>query len=213
MAERVATLLGGLAPPGPCRHVSTASPVGWNSPSVIDQLQVSGQLRQIAPGIDYPATSVGAARTGRGNGGTITVARLRDELHTSRRHAEAILAAAGQGTRPHRPRETALGHSATGGLFGNVNRGPGCRQRPESGLSGSRLAKTASRSGSRTPFPSSHSARLGQSPVKGPERSASHARPARPGTHVVEDDAGRRCMVIFMGGIALSHAAIVGRDR
>ena len=101
MAEKVATLLGGLRAAGatPPRVDGIAGRLGI-PPTVIDQLRTGGQLRQIAPGIDYPA-DVWAALRARVEGfpGTITIARLRDELHTSRRHAEAILAAVSQ-TRP-----------------------------------------------------------------------------------------------------------------
>ena len=107
MAEKVSALLEGLRAAGaaPPRVDGIAGRLGI-PPTVIDQLRTGGQLRQIAPGIDYPADVWSAlrARVG-GLPGTITIARLRDELHTTRRHAEAILsAAAGQTTRPHRPR-------------------------------------------------------------------------------------------------------------
>jgi hypothetical protein len=63
-------------------------------PTVIDQLRAGGMLRQIAPGIDYPA-DVWSALLARvaGMSGSLSVARVRDELRTSRRHAEAILGA------------------------------------------------------------------------------------------------------------------------
>ncbi|MGI8998584.1 MAG: hypothetical protein ACR2GO_02610 [Candidatus Limnocylindria bacterium] len=109
MAEKVATLLAGLRAAGaePPRIDGIAARLGI-PPTVIDQLRTGGQLRQIAPGIDYPADVWSAlrARVG-GMPGTITIARLRDELRTSRRHAEAILAASHgpQATRPRfRPR-------------------------------------------------------------------------------------------------------------
>ena len=62
--------------------------------AVVDQLRSAGVLRQIAPGIDYPA-DVWSALHARVEemSGPMSVARLRDELRTSRRHAEAILAA------------------------------------------------------------------------------------------------------------------------
>ena len=106
MTEKVAALLGGLRAAGasPPRVDGIAARLGI-PPTVIDQLRTGGQLRQIAPGIDYPADVWSALRARvDGLGGTITIARLRDELHTTRRHAEAILAAAGQTARPHRPR-------------------------------------------------------------------------------------------------------------
>ena len=97
MAERVDRLLEGLrfARAEPPRVEGLAARLGI-PPPVIDQLRAGGVLRHIAPGIDYPADvwSTLLARVS-AMSGTRSVARLRDELHTSRRHAEAILAAAG----------------------------------------------------------------------------------------------------------------------
>jgi hypothetical protein len=106
MSEKVATLLTGLRAAGaePPRIEGIAGRLGI-PPPVIEQLRAGGQLRQIAPGIDYPADVWSALRVRvEGMGGTLTVARLRDELRTSRRHAEAILAAIGQRRRPPRRR-------------------------------------------------------------------------------------------------------------
>lgn len=98
MAERVDRLLEGLrsARAEPPRVDGLAGRLGI-PPTVIDQLRAGGVLRQIAPGIDYPADvwSSLLARVA-GMSGSLSVARVRDELHTSRRHAEAILAAAAQ---------------------------------------------------------------------------------------------------------------------
>jgi len=98
MAQRVDRLMEGLRSAGasPPRVDGLASRLGI-PPSVLGQLRAGGQLRQIAPGIDYPA-DVWSALQARIEGmrGPMSIARLRDELHTSRRHAEAILAA-----RPH----------------------------------------------------------------------------------------------------------------
>jgi hypothetical protein len=98
MAERVDRLMEGLRSAGasPPRVDGLAARLGI-PPSVLDQLRAGGQLRQIAPGIDYPA-DVWSALQARLESmrGPMSVARLRDDLHTSRRHAEAILAA-----RPH----------------------------------------------------------------------------------------------------------------
>jgi hypothetical protein len=95
MAERVDRLLEGLRSAGaePPRIDGLAGRLGI-PPTVIDQLRGSGMLRQIAPGIDYPA-DVWSALLARvaGMSGSLSVARVRDELRTSRRHAEAILAA------------------------------------------------------------------------------------------------------------------------
>ncbi|MBA2634833.1 MAG: hypothetical protein H0U86_17865 [Chloroflexi bacterium] len=107
MGERVALLMSGLrasraAPP---RVEGIAARLGI-PPAVIDQLRAGGQLRQIAPGIDYPAEVWSALRAKvESLPGAITLARVRDELHTSRRHAEAILAAVAQrAPPPRRPR-------------------------------------------------------------------------------------------------------------
>lgn len=103
MAERVERLLIGLREAGasPPRVEGPAARLGI-PPVVLDQLRSGGALRRVADGIDYPA-DVWAALAARVEEmrGTVTVARLRDELGTSRRHAEAILAAIG--TRPRRP--------------------------------------------------------------------------------------------------------------
>lgn len=97
-AGRVDRLLEGLrsARAEPPRVDGLAGRLGI-PPTVIDQLRAGGVLRQIAPGIDYPA-DVWSALLARiaGMSGSLSVARVRDELHTSRRHAEAILAAAAQ---------------------------------------------------------------------------------------------------------------------
>jgi hypothetical protein len=95
MDERVRRLLEGLRAAGaePPRVDGIAARLGI-PPMVIDQLRQGGVLRRIAPGIDYPAdvwsslhARVEAMR------GQRSVGRVRDELRTSRRHAEAILAA------------------------------------------------------------------------------------------------------------------------
>jgi hypothetical protein len=102
MAERVERLMEGLRSTraDPPRVDGVAGRLGI-PPTVIDQLRVGGMLRQIAPGIDYPADVWSAiqARVG-GMAGTLSVARVRDELRTSRRHAEAILAALATQARP-----------------------------------------------------------------------------------------------------------------
>jgi hypothetical protein len=101
MAERVTRLLDGLRSAGaePPRIDGLAARLGI-PPAVLDQLRAGGILRQIAPGIDYPADvwSALAARV-EAMRGPLSVARVRDELHTSRRHAEAILLAMGHGGR------------------------------------------------------------------------------------------------------------------
>ncbi|MEO6294697.1 MAG: hypothetical protein ABIP01_02835 [Candidatus Limnocylindria bacterium] len=95
MDERVQTLLSGLraARAEPPRVEGIAARLGI-PPNVIDQLRAAGTLRQIAPGIDYPADVWSALHERVAQmSGPIHVGRLRDELRTSRRHAEAILAA------------------------------------------------------------------------------------------------------------------------
>jgi hypothetical protein len=98
MAERVERLMEGLRAAGaaPPRVDGLAARLGI-PPSVIDQLRAGGQLRAVAPGIDYPA-DVWSSLLARIEGmrGPMSVARLRDELHTSRRHAEAITVATRQ---------------------------------------------------------------------------------------------------------------------
>ena len=105
MAERVDRLLEGLRAAGaePPRVDGLAGRLGI-TPTVIDQLRAGGVLRQVAPGIDYPA-DVWSALQARlaGMGSSLSIARVRDELHTSRRHAEAILASMGAVPRPGRP--------------------------------------------------------------------------------------------------------------
>jgi hypothetical protein len=116
MGNRVERLMEGLRSAGaePPRVEGLAARLGI-PPAVIDQLRAGGMLRQVAPGIDYPA-DVWSALQARVEGmrGPLSVARVRDELHTSRRHAEAILAAAAArpgpdrrlstGRHPHRTR-------------------------------------------------------------------------------------------------------------
>jgi hypothetical protein len=105
MAARVERLMDGLRSAGaePPRVDGLAARLGI-PPSVLGQLRDGGQLRAIAPGIDYPAdvwssiqARVDAMR------GPMSIARLRDDLHTSRRHAEAIMAAV-ERNRPSRRR-------------------------------------------------------------------------------------------------------------
>jgi len=107
-AERVDRLLDGLRAAGaePPRVDGLAGRLGI-TPTVVDQLRAGGVLRQIAPGIDYPA-DVWSALLARveGMGRSLSIARVRDELHTSRRHAEAILAAVGAVPPPAHRRST-----------------------------------------------------------------------------------------------------------
>lgn len=104
MDERVGRLLEGLRSAGaaPPRVDGLAARLGI-PPPVIEQLRAGGVLRQIAPGIDYPADVWSRLRARVEEApGQPSIGRLRDELHTSRRHAEAILAALG--AQPPAPR-------------------------------------------------------------------------------------------------------------
>ena len=93
MAERVDRLLEGLRSAGaaPPRVEALAGRLGI-PPAVVDQLRAGGVLRQVAPGIDYPA-DVWSALSARveAMSGQLGIGRVRDELRTSRRHAEAII--------------------------------------------------------------------------------------------------------------------------
>jgi hypothetical protein len=106
MAARVERLLEGLRAAGaaPPRVDGLAARLGI-PPTVLDQLRAGGQLRQVAPGIDYPADAWSAihARVDAMRGER-TVARIRDELRTSRRHAEAILRSTTATSAPSRGR-------------------------------------------------------------------------------------------------------------
>lgn len=108
MDERVRRLLGGLRAAGaaPPRVEGLAARLGI-PPPVIDQLRAGGVLRHVGPGIDYPA-DVWSALHARLEAmrGERSVARIRDELRTSRRHAEAILAAVGPQQRSSRTQRT-----------------------------------------------------------------------------------------------------------
>lgn len=108
MDARVRRLLAGLRAAGaaPPRVDGLAARLGI-PPTVIDQLRAGGVLRHVGPGIDYPA-DVWSALLARMEAmrGQRSVARIRDELRTTRRHAEAILAAnEGPPGRPPRARE------------------------------------------------------------------------------------------------------------
>lgn len=103
MEARVARLLDGLREAGasPPRLDGLAARLGI-PPTVIDQMRAAGVVRQVGPGIDYPSDVwvMLSARLEEMRG-PLSVARVRDELRTSRRHAEAILAAMGERPRTH----------------------------------------------------------------------------------------------------------------
>jgi hypothetical protein len=106
MQARVDRLLEGLRSAGaaPPRVDGIAARLGI-PPHVMDQLRTAGVLRSIGPGIDYPADVWSSLRARvEEMRGPMSVARLRDELRTSRRHAEAILAAVTLGTPDRRRR-------------------------------------------------------------------------------------------------------------
>jgi hypothetical protein len=112
MRGRVERLMAGLASAGatPPRVEAVAARLGI-PPPIIDGLRASGGLVQVGEGIDYPADLLQAlieridalARRH-----SITVAAVRDELRTSRRHAEALIA-----YRRRRPRSRAGGPPRT----------------------------------------------------------------------------------------------------
>ena len=61
-------------------------------PAVVDGLRRSGELVEVAPGIDYPADLLDALLE-RLAGRELSVAEVRDELSTTRRFAAALVAA------------------------------------------------------------------------------------------------------------------------
>jgi hypothetical protein len=94
--ERVDRLLDGLREAGaePPRVDGIAARLGV-TPAALAQLRNSGELVSVAPGIDYPRDVWESLRSHvdrLSRSGGMSVGRLRDELRTSRRHAEAILA-------------------------------------------------------------------------------------------------------------------------
>jgi hypothetical protein len=106
MRERVDALLEGLRSAGaaPPRIEGLTARLGI-PPTVVDQLRAAGELVSIGPGIDYPRDRY-LALAGRldamARGGRVSVARARDELRTSRRHAEALIAFRIEERRRHR---------------------------------------------------------------------------------------------------------------
>jgi hypothetical protein len=96
MQPRVDRMLGQLrsAGPMPSRADALAAQLGI-APAILDQLREAGVLVAVAPGIDYPADLYDELqlRIRRlADTGPLSVARVRDELGTSRRHAAALLA-------------------------------------------------------------------------------------------------------------------------
>ena len=96
MRARVDRLLDGLREAGaaPPRIEGIAARLGI-PPQVLAQLRVAGELVAVEPGIDYPRDTWERLRDridALAASGPLTVARVRDGLHTSRRHADALLA-------------------------------------------------------------------------------------------------------------------------
>lgn len=95
MRERVDQLLttlaaGGATPPA-AESVGTRLGI---PPALIDQLRAAGELISIAPRIDYPRAAwreISHRLDLLAVVGDLSVRRVRDELETTRRHAEAIL--------------------------------------------------------------------------------------------------------------------------
>jgi hypothetical protein len=111
MRERADRLLEGLREAGadPPRVDGLAARLGI-TPAVLAQLRRSGELISVGAGMDYPRdvwASIGARVDRLAARGPLNVARLRDELRTSRRHAEAILAFRRAERRRIRPRRRA----------------------------------------------------------------------------------------------------------
>jgi len=83
--------LGASATPSPAEQVATRLGI---PAALLDQLRASGELVAVAPGIDYPRRSWAeiSERLDRiAKDGDLSVRRIRDELRSTRRHAEAIL--------------------------------------------------------------------------------------------------------------------------
>jgi hypothetical protein len=96
MRERVDRLLEGLREAGtePPRVDGIAARLGI-TPTALAQLRTSGELVSVAPGIDYPRSvwdSMSERIDRMDRSGPLHVGYVRDQLRTSRRHAEAILA-------------------------------------------------------------------------------------------------------------------------
>ena len=96
MRERVDRLVEGLRAAGvsPPRVEGVAARLGIPA-AVVAQLRSTGELVEVAAGIDYPREIWESLRERVDRlaaSGPLTVARARDQLRTSRRHAEAILA-------------------------------------------------------------------------------------------------------------------------
>ncbi len=96
MRDRVHRLLGGLRELG--ADVPRLEPIAARlgiPVGVLDQLRSSGELVRVGDGVEYPREvleSLSAYIDEAARHGPLTIARLRDELRVSRRHAEALIA-------------------------------------------------------------------------------------------------------------------------
>jgi hypothetical protein len=95
MRERVDQLLATLAAAGatPPAAESVGTRLGI-PPALIDQLRAAGELISVAPRIDYPRSAwleISHRLDLLADADAPSVRRVRDELGTARRHAEAIL--------------------------------------------------------------------------------------------------------------------------
>jgi hypothetical protein len=95
MRARVDRLLAGLRDAGaePPRVEGVAARLGI-PPGVVAQLRTAGELVAVGEGIDYPRDLLNGLLMRMAEiatRGPLTITRLRDDLRTSRRHAEALL--------------------------------------------------------------------------------------------------------------------------
>ncbi|HET9878871.1 MAG TPA: hypothetical protein VFQ81_06165 [Candidatus Limnocylindria bacterium] len=106
MRARVDRLFDGLREAGasPPRVDGIAARLGI-PPAVLDQLRAAGELVNVGEGIDYPRDRYQELRARLdliGRGGRLSTGRVRDDLRTSRRHAEALIAHRAAERRRHR---------------------------------------------------------------------------------------------------------------
>jgi selenocysteine-specific elongation factor len=87
----VATLAAGGASPPVAERVAARLGI---PPALVDELRATGELVAVGPRIDYPRTSwlaIAEVLDRLAAADALSVRRVRDELGSSRRHAEAIL--------------------------------------------------------------------------------------------------------------------------